>query len=150
MHSYIFVFLWWELLRFTNLQICNIVLTVVAMCVLHHSDLSLEAGTCWLLSMLINGLCVLLKPACINSNFWIKLDTASLILTSHSIFMLLYHYHQYQTPSSTKTGHHWKEWRRVTPYCAWVTTKRLRGAWQMSDVTLSPERWALPCRVWKL
>ena len=106
-----------KIYQFTNMQYsinCSCYVYITS----QWLDLSLEVGTCWLLSMLINELCVLLKPACINSNFGIKLDTASLTLTSHSIFMLLfYHYHQYQTPSSKKTGHHWKEWRRVMPYC---------------------------------
>ena len=112
----------------------------------HWLDLYLEVWTCWLLSTLINGLCVLLNPACINSNFGLRLDTASLTVTSHSTFML-----PFLSPPPVPNTQLYKDRTSLkgmekgdSILSLWVTSKRLRGAWQMSGVTLSPERQKYP------
>lgn len=123
----------------------------------HWLDLYLEVWTCWLLSTLINGLCVLLNPACINSNFGLRAGHCQ--PPRHSSFYIYATFLSppwYQTPSSTKTGHHWKEWRRVTPYWAWVTSKRLqcltdvRCHYPLKDRNILHRPWALWCTVWNL
>ena len=138
-----------KIYQFTNMQYsinCSCCVYITS----HWLDLYLEVWTCWLLSTLINGLCVLLNPACINSNFGLRLDTASLTVTSHSTFMLLF-----LSPPPVPNTQLYKDRTSLKGMekgdailSLWVTSKRLRGAWQMSGVTLSPERQKYPALPW--